>query len=443
MRLIGGNISDTPVKEIGDGSAFNVGGAAAAPALIALGTWGSAAVVSGWVQHKASVAIAWSASAGYSCCWTLVSATQWLSVYRLNSNNSMSYGILTLDAAGDVDTINGRAALGAFTTIGAPVVVKKVPGVDKVVIATGDTVGTIRAEIGAYTFSGSTLSIDGSLITQNTVDNVASDLRGFNMHLFGADFGMIMFMSVGGTLSGYPFRYTTTQSIGSIETSSGTVTSLVGSGVPIIPAGLTANVCYSLDALNVKWTLSEANPPTLASTELESVTGGGQMTANAVGAGTYNHQTIIEPPVRATDGNVCLVNPDGIFQWAGEGSPMQANMGNMGTFTGFDVAAIPGIHNIDFVTVDTVGDWVRGVVVGCYPLAGTTGLFATPLNVNPLTGAKVVGVTKATTNLTPHATAPCNFGAAFHEDWTTKQILVACEDTAGGPSIIKLPITVT
>ena len=29
MRLIGGNISDTPVKEVGDGSAFNVGGGAA------------------------------------------------------------------------------------------------------------------------------------------------------------------------------------------------------------------------------------------------------------------------------------------------------------------------------------------------------------------------------------------------------------------------------
>ena len=55
MKLIGGNISDTPVKEIRDGSAFHVGGSAADPAVVAIGTWGSAAAVSGWVQHKASV----------------------------------------------------------------------------------------------------------------------------------------------------------------------------------------------------------------------------------------------------------------------------------------------------------------------------------------------------------------------------------------------------
>jgi|TARA_R110002124_G_scaffold282959_1_gene458442 hypothetical protein len=39
MRLVGGNISDTPVKEIGDGSAFAVGGSSdSAPALIEFGT---------------------------------------------------------------------------------------------------------------------------------------------------------------------------------------------------------------------------------------------------------------------------------------------------------------------------------------------------------------------------------------------------------------------
>mgnify|MGYP003649864203 CR=1 FL=1 len=38
MKLIGGNISDTPVKNVGDGSAFTVGGAAGAPDLIAIGS---------------------------------------------------------------------------------------------------------------------------------------------------------------------------------------------------------------------------------------------------------------------------------------------------------------------------------------------------------------------------------------------------------------------
>ena len=38
MRLVGGNISDTPVKEIGDGSAFAVGGGSGAPALVEIGT---------------------------------------------------------------------------------------------------------------------------------------------------------------------------------------------------------------------------------------------------------------------------------------------------------------------------------------------------------------------------------------------------------------------
>ena len=37
MRLIGGNISDTPVKEIGDGSAFSVAGASGASSVLEQG----------------------------------------------------------------------------------------------------------------------------------------------------------------------------------------------------------------------------------------------------------------------------------------------------------------------------------------------------------------------------------------------------------------------
>ena len=42
MKLIGGNISDSPVKNVHDGSAFSVGGAAAGmPDHVAISAWGS------------------------------------------------------------------------------------------------------------------------------------------------------------------------------------------------------------------------------------------------------------------------------------------------------------------------------------------------------------------------------------------------------------------
>ena len=54
MRLIGGNISDTPVKEIGDGSAFNVGGGGSVmPSLPTLDTPSAITTVTAtnWVTH--------------------------------------------------------------------------------------------------------------------------------------------------------------------------------------------------------------------------------------------------------------------------------------------------------------------------------------------------------------------------------------------------------
>ena len=94
--------------------------------------------------------------------------------------------------------------------------------------------------------------------------------------------------------------------------------------------------------------------------------------------------------------------------------------------------------SIEFVQVDVVGDWVRGVVVGAY--GPTTGLQAMPMNVNTVTGQFVSGDASTTTNISPHANAPINFGAFYLS--TGPHILIFCEDTAAAPSYIELPVTV-
>jgi hypothetical protein len=446
-KLIGGNISDTPIKDISDGSAFSAGGGGTAPDLITLGSWGTASVITGtgWVQHKASVATAW-ANSGYSCGWILMSPTKWLNVARRNSDNALYYGVITLDAAGDVSTQGTYTALSDFTTNGAPVALRRMgDSTTNLLIGSGKTSATQRIELGEYALSGDTLTLQNSLLTQNTTNGAASDLRGFSIEV-GTDYGVASVFFSGTAVGFHPFRITSPQAFGTlVNTSTAQVSSQDQAGMMSWKSKSTPNVFYFSTGLLTKTILTEANPPTLTESDGFAVQVGGW--GYGTEATLSNRGLIVQPPTEETDGNLMFIAPSGIGGWKGEGNTFRMadfpnrvgiNLGGYGT---------PAVrkfnrHNIDFVHVDTSGDWVRGVVIAAHPAAGTTGLTAIPLNVNPKDQKFTAGTPLQTTNLTPHQDAPCNFGAAYHADWTTSQILIACEDTAAAPSIIKLPITV-
>lgn len=441
--LIGGGITSSPIKHLGD----NDSGGGTAPDFITLGTWGTASVISGtgWVQHKASVATAW-ANSGYSCGWILMSATKWLNVARRNSDNALYYGVITLDAAGDVSTQGTYTALSDFTTNGAPVALRRMgDSTTNLLIGSGKTSATQRIELGEYALSGDTLTLQNSLLTQNTTGGAAADLRGFSIEV-GTDYGVVAAFYDAGSVGFHGFRITSPQAFGTlVDTDTTAVSTEDQAGMMSWKSQSTANVFYFSTGVLTKVILTEANPPTLS--ESDVFTTSVSNWAHGTEATLSNRGLIVQPPTEETDGNMMFIVRNGIGGWKGEGNTFRmsnvSNGGgiNLGAF-GTDAIRAFSRHNIEFVHVDTSGDWVRGVVIVAHPAAGTTGLTAIPLNVNPKDQRFVVGTPSQTTNLTPHQDAPCNFGAAYHADWTTSQILIACEDTAAAPSIIKLPITV-
>lgn len=423
-----------------------VGGSADAPALLTLGTWGSATVISAsnWAQHKASVS--W-ANSGYSAGWILMSATQWLNVWRRNSDNALYYGVLTLDAAGDVDTENACAALSDFTTGGAAVALRRLgTSATNLLVASGKTASTSRLELGEYALSGSTLTLQNSLLTQNTSTDGVGTLRGFAVEV-GTDFGVIACYSDNGSIGFYPFRITATQAFGSfVDTDTVGITSQDQAGMMSWQSQSTDNVFYFSTRVLTKIVLSEANPPTLVESDIFSGDAGAWCYGTE--AMLSNRGLIVPAPTEAADGNITFITNFGMGQWSGEGNAMtfaqhtSRNGLNMGGY-GSDTINLFGRFNLDYVQVDTDGDWVRGVLILAHPAVGTTGLTAIPLNINPKDRRYVAGTPSQTTNLTPHQNLPCNFGACYHSSWTTPGILIACEDTGAAPSYIKLPITVT
>ena len=420
-------------------------GGGTAPDLITLGSWGTASVITGtgWVQHKASVATAW-LNSGYSCGWILMSATKWLNVARRNSDNALYYGVITLDAAGDVSTQGTYTALSDFTTNGAPVALRRMgDSTTNLLIGSGKTSATQRIELGEYALSGDTLTLQNSLMTQNTTNGAAADLRGFAIEV-GTDYGVVAAIYDGSSVGFHPFRITSPQAFGTlVDTDTTAVQGQDQAAMMSWKSQSTTNVFYFSTGVITKTILTEANPPTL--TESDGFT----PSVNSWGYGTEatlsNRGLIVQPPTEETDGNLMFIVNTGIGGWKGEGNTFRMNnSGGADNLGAFGTPAVRSFsrHNIDFVHVDTSGDWVRGVVIAAHNASGTNGLTAIPLNVNPKDQKFTAGTPLQTTNLTPHQDAPCNFGAAYHADWTTSQILIACEDTAAAPSIIKLPITV-
>jgi hypothetical protein len=378
-----------------------------------------------------------------------MSATQWLNVFRRNSGNELYYGVLTLDSAGDVGTENPVAALSDFYNTAAPVAIRVIPGsATNLVIASARTSGTSAEHLQwrEFALSGYSLTGQAAVQAQATPGSAASDNRGFGMEIFGADYGMITCFADGGTLGAYPFRFTATQSIGSlVDSNLGNIASQDQAGQATWKSQTTSNVAYSSTSKISKWTLSEGSPPSLAVAVSHTAD---------LGAWNYgfsstlsNRGLIVPPPTEEAGGMTAWITNTGFGHWLGEGTTMimgataSHNGNNLG---GYGDATTKNFnrHNIDYVHIDTSGDWVRGVIIAGYPQTGTTGLAAIPVNLNPKEGRVKVGNVSLTTNLTPHDAAPCNFGAAYHADWTTSQILIACEDTAAAPSYISLPITI-
>ena len=125
MRLIGGNISDTPVKEIADGSAFNVGGAAGDPDLVEIGTIpaeGSAASnFDESLSHRTVSAsracqkttVKWSDNS-FGCFWISYTSPYKLYYSHLTTNSDGSFAAVAtkVDLSGDLSETAATSTAG-------------------------------------------------------------------------------------------------------------------------------------------------------------------------------------------------------------------------------------------------------------------------------------------------------------------------------------------
>jgi hypothetical protein len=444
MRLIGGNISDTPVKEIGDGSAFSVGGSVADPDLVVLGSWGSATAISAtnWAQARQVPSTCW-ASSGTCTGWIQLSQTKAVNVFRRNSDSAMYAGVIEFDSSGDIGTISNAAALSDFTTGTGVMAVRLVPGSStKIVVSSADLTNDKSIELCVYDESSGSLSIDGAKIAHTLAANTPSYFQQFGLMVFDGDYGIASCYASGTSICGIPFRITNaSQAFGTRVNSSDTPGCQDGAGSFMYASALTDKVAYQFGGLNgQKWTLTAGSPPTLAHTS----------TINSVdvGNGTYGFEgilnqvgSIIQAPNPTNEGEIMWMVGAGVGGWNGvadewRATSAPASCNNLGTLIN-NSPYLFGRHNQTFVPIDSSGDWVRGVFVGTN---GTSAIMAIPVNVNVVQQRYIVGTLSRTTNLTPHADAPINFGAMYFSGGPCIQVF--CEDTAAAPSYIKLPVTV-
>jgi hypothetical protein len=419
------------------------GGDSTAPDLITLGSWGSATAISAtnWAQALQQPATCW-ANSGTCTGWMQLSQTKGVNVFRRISDNAMYAGVIDFDGNGDVDTINAAAALSDFTTGTGVMAVRLVPGSSsKLVVSSAKMTNNIGIELCVYDVSSGTLTIDGAKITHTLAANTPSYFQCFGLVVFDGDYGIASCYASGSSIDGIPFRITNgSQAFGTRVAASQAPGTQDGASSFMYASQVTDKVAYQFGGLKgSKWTLTAGSPPTLAHTsDINSV---------AVGNSTYGLEgilnqvgSIVQAPTASQDGEIMWVIGEGIGgwsggsdPWSGVAAPVSAN--NYGRVLA-NTISFYGRHNITFVQVDTSGDWVRGVVVGT---TGTSGIQATPANLNVVDRRVVAGATLKTTNLTSHANAPANFGAMYFSGGPCIQVF--CEDTAAAPSHIKLPIT--
>ena len=467
MRLIGGNISDTPVKEIGDGSAFNVGGAAGDPALVTLGTWSSVAAISAtnWSQRADSVDLIHSAIYGIPNQLTRMSATSLLRSWVEVSSGDCMVGEIVLNADGTVASV--ATANDLSSDLGSDLVqfiVRKVPGSStRIVISrpnkeTANSSGTPTHKFGTFDLSSGSLSKHGAVITQaatgggDTNANHAVAAMGMELTLTDSDYGILFAQDTSTSVTAWPIKFTTGgggQEFGTVHQGSAGLQGGGNFGGPSWLSPDTNNRIYSKMGTQLqRWDLTEADPPTCADTDLD---GPATQDSKGIHWSVTKRDHVLLPPDDPDDGTFAVFGTHSEGGGATEMRFLFFDPADEVTQYGYSLVtetfgldswnpgtSIPDNNHMDhcLVQIDTVGDWHRCVLVGPND---TTGLYALPINVNIAKKSyHRAAAISLTTNLTPHS----NNGNGMDATFNGSNILIICEDTAAAPSTITLPITV-
>ena len=157
MRLVGGNISDTPVKEIGDGSAFYAGGGGVVAKLLSGATTATRLTsMDNFEPNSLSV----NRMMGCDVCEVAAGASsdKWCMVYRSDADDKVKAIIIDFDSDG-APTEGVQRDLDAFSTVATGAVQVYRVSDSKVMVLSHRLNGTnLEAELQLYDISGTSMT---------------------------------------------------------------------------------------------------------------------------------------------------------------------------------------------------------------------------------------------------------------------------------------------
>tara|TARA_R110001583_G_scaffold15112_8_gene62586 strand:- start:352 stop:1725 length:1374 start_codon:yes stop_codon:yes gene_type:complete len=453
MRLIGGNISDTPVKEIADGSAFSAGGAGSVNPYT-IGAFSSVTTISGWDAHSEAD----SGTAGLvQVDYCKFDDDDYGFAWRSNADDEVKFGHLTLNASTGAPTFGAEQDLsGTFTrntADGTVMIATTESGV--CAIAQGHSVGTDAAgiDVGRFTLSSDSLTLTGSVLLDAVSRTGLSYTQGAaGLIVVSADTVVTTHIDYHGTahpgtgssphngINMTPMKITGTQSVGTTVAS----TRVFNGGTQRIfkHKDNGVNFYMPINGHLTYWTVSEGSTPSIAETTADIYGAikqpfyGG--TGNGGRAGRIMNIPEDDNPFSTVffdteTANMCFwkadpgdgnysVTQDGVDSMVRVGHPQYGPM-------------LANKANGALIYIDKVGSVHRFILVGAHV---TTHLTVTPMTVNATDGTFSVGPMSFSTNLTPNSTHSL-WGAVVNSGKTA--ITIIAQDDATTVRYVTVPIT--
>ena len=338
MRLIGGNISDTPVKEIGDGSAFNVGGGASAPDLVEIGTIpveGTAAsnfdeslshTTSGGSRACQKTTVKWSDNS-FGCFWISGTSPYKLYYSHLTTNSDGSFAAVAtkVDLSGDLteaNTTNGsgnrhiRSAISSVKLSASRVVIN-------IMFAGNSSSLAYGKENVVYDKNGDSVTEHGTVFNHGTPtwnpagEDAATATQALCVAAVNADQGIVFNNDNGTTTSiaAVPCHFTGTKTAGTLRNVTNATLSLQ-SGVAFSDNSTPAKIFTVLGGSGAgtrvvqEWDFTVGTTPQLAGSYASAYTG---FRASPLSSDTSSDETQTDGSFNSGGGiGVTLINKNDI-----------------------------------------------------------------------------------------------------------------------------------
>jgi hypothetical protein len=395
-KLIGGTISDTPIKNIGDGSAFSAGGGGAD--LVTIGSFGTDAVITGWHGTDGLHSLGGGPTPSMLSVFRFAD-NDYGAIWRSYSDNEVKYGHITFDGSGNPTFGTMQDLSGTFNaSTDTPVMARGVSSTRCVVLNPVNT-SARRFEICAMDQSSDTIVVHGSVQSYTLpTDSQIYCRRSIGLAVYDAD--TIVF-SVDGIASGYlhivPVKITNTKAIGT-PVSMAVV-------APEFPCKFYAdpnygsNPIYAMQNHLYELTVTPGATPSVA---LTTDHGADNLGICAVNGDTNPTQNVIQVPSADQNeyGEMFANNSGKLYYWSGETDDKNILVANF-TDQHDASSSVPYLTrgaSLRVVYIDKVGTVHRLIAVGN---GDNGGIVVQPFNFDTSDYSTRIGVAVEDTQISP------------------------------------------